>query len=107
VNTLLEPTADLPDDISLERVRLPTRIRNVLLSAGVRTIGEIREATDATLVSFPNMGSRIRPNGSVITCRSPRHRRDMLSQTTTRSPQAELVEGPSAFRDARKDRPGK
>jgi DNA-directed RNA polymerase alpha subunit len=54
--TLLEPTTDLPDDIPLDRVRLPTRIRNVLLSAGVRTIGEVREATDATLTSFPNMG---------------------------------------------------
>lgn len=38
------------------RVRLPTRIANVLSRAGVRKVGEIREYSDKVLTSFPDMG---------------------------------------------------
>ena len=36
--------------------RLSTRIRNALSAAGMKTIGEIREASDATLLSLQNCG---------------------------------------------------
>jgi DNA-directed RNA polymerase alpha subunit len=36
--------------------RLPSRIRNVLAAAGLKTVGEVRETTDATLLSFQDLG---------------------------------------------------
>lgn len=46
---------DLPDDTLLEMVRLPTRIRNAMQFAGLKTIG-VRETKDATFASIPNLG---------------------------------------------------
>jgi hypothetical protein len=42
---LIDPTPDLPDDTEIKGVRLPTRIRNALTEAGVKTIGELRHPT--------------------------------------------------------------
>lgn len=50
VGTMLDP--ELPDLTLIERVRLSTRIRNAL-----NKIGDIREASDATLLSLPDLGS--------------------------------------------------
>jgi len=52
----LEPSPELPDDTSIGRVKLPTRIRAGLNDADVKTVGEIREASDETLLSFKNLG---------------------------------------------------
>jgi DNA-directed RNA polymerase alpha subunit len=52
----IDPAPELPDDTPINRVRLPTRIRTALNDAGVKTIGEIREATDDTLLGFQNLG---------------------------------------------------
>jgi len=51
---------NVPDDTLLETVRLPTRIRNAVNYAGIKTVGELRETTDESLVSIPNLG-----NGSI------------------------------------------
>jgi DNA-directed RNA polymerase alpha subunit len=51
-----DPTPELPDDTSIDRVRLPTRIRNVLDAAGLKTVGEVREISDDTLLSFQDFG---------------------------------------------------
>ena len=59
---MLQPTPQLPDDTSIAvvqfspDVRLTTRIRNVLRAAGLKTVGEVRAATDALLKSLPDMG---------------------------------------------------
>jgi DNA-directed RNA polymerase alpha subunit len=53
---MLDPSADLPDETPIVAVRLPTRIFNALSSAGLRTLGEIRESNDATLLSFQDLG---------------------------------------------------
>jgi len=37
-------------------VRLPTRIRNVLALHGFKTIGDVRSASDKTLLSLPDLG---------------------------------------------------
>ena len=37
---------DLPNDTLVEMVRLPTRIRNAVKFAGLKTIGDLRETTD-------------------------------------------------------------
>ena len=47
---------DLPDDTLIEMVRLPTRIRNAAKYAGLKTIGDLREITEETLASIPNLG---------------------------------------------------
>jgi DNA-directed RNA polymerase alpha subunit len=54
--TALDPMSELPDDTPVGRVRFPPRIRNALHEAGVQTIGEIREASDASLLSLQNLG---------------------------------------------------
>ena len=52
----LYPTPELPDDTPLERVHLSTRIRNALKFGGFRTVGEVRTASDAELLSFQDLG---------------------------------------------------
>ena len=47
---------DLPHDTLVEMVRLPTRIRNAVKFAGLKTIGDLREATDEMFASIPNLG---------------------------------------------------
>ena len=47
---------DLPNDTLVEMVRLPTRIRNEVKFAGLKTIGDLRETTDEEFVSIPNLG---------------------------------------------------
>jgi DNA-directed RNA polymerase alpha subunit len=53
---MLHPAPELPDDTLMENVRFVTRIRNALNAAGMRTIGEVREASDDTLLSLPDLG---------------------------------------------------
>jgi DNA-directed RNA polymerase alpha subunit len=53
---LIDPTPELPDDTPIENVRFPSRIRNVLAAAGLKTIGEVRESTNETLLSFQDFG---------------------------------------------------
>jgi DNA-directed RNA polymerase alpha subunit len=51
-----EPVPELPDDTPTDTINLPTRIRNVLNAAGLRTVGAIRETSDGTLLSLPDLG---------------------------------------------------
>jgi DNA-directed RNA polymerase alpha subunit len=53
---MLYPAPELPDDTPIENVRLSTRVRNALTTAGVKTVGEIREASDAMLLSLQDLG---------------------------------------------------
>jgi len=41
---------ELPDDMLLKRVQCSTRIRNVLEFASLKTVGDIRSASDAALL---------------------------------------------------------
>jgi DNA-directed RNA polymerase alpha subunit len=54
---MLYPAPGLPDETSIDNVRFSTRITNALNTAGVKTVGEIRQASDATLLSFQDLGS--------------------------------------------------
>jgi DNA-directed RNA polymerase alpha subunit len=49
---MLYPAPELPDDTRVENVRFATRIRNALNAAGMKTIGDVREVSDATLLAF-------------------------------------------------------
>jgi DNA-directed RNA polymerase alpha subunit len=54
---VLYPALGLPDETPIFNVRFSTRITNALNGAGVKTVGEIREASDATLLSFQDLGT--------------------------------------------------
>lgn len=47
---------ELPDNTPLTNVQFPTRIWNALRASDWKTVGEIREATDAALLSLPDLG---------------------------------------------------
>jgi|ERR1700676_508084 len=53
---LVVPTPDLPDDIPIERVLFSPRIQNALRAADVKTVGEVRQMSDETLISLPDFG---------------------------------------------------
>jgi DNA-directed RNA polymerase alpha subunit len=53
---MLYPTPELPDVTLIENVRFSTRVRNALNAAGMKTIGEVRETSDDTLLSLPDLG---------------------------------------------------
>ena len=56
IKVFLYPTPELPDDTPLECVRFSTRIRNALEFGGLKTVGEVRTASDAVLLSFQGLG---------------------------------------------------
>ena len=53
---------DLPNDTLVEMVRLPTRIRNAVKFAGLKTIGDLRETTDEKTIAS-QIWNRGRSNG--------------------------------------------
>jgi DNA-directed RNA polymerase alpha subunit len=52
----LEPTPELPDNTPVREVHFPTRIKNALFAAGLKTVGEVREMSDAALLALPDFG---------------------------------------------------
>ena len=69
---ILYPAPELPDDTPIENVRFSTRVQKALTTAGLKTVGEIREAPDATLLSLQDLGK-----GSVV------HLRETLGLPST------------------------
>jgi DNA-directed RNA polymerase alpha subunit len=55
---MLDPSQDLSNGVQLVQVRLPTKIRNVLALHGFSTIGDVRIASDKTLLSLPDLGRK-------------------------------------------------
>jgi DNA-directed RNA polymerase alpha subunit len=53
---MVVPTPELPDDTPIESVLFSPRIQNALRAAGVKTVGEVREMSDETLISLPDFG---------------------------------------------------
>ena len=53
---MIAPTPELPDDTPIERVLFSTRIQNALRAADLKTVGEVREISDETLISLPDFG---------------------------------------------------
>lgn len=51
-----KPALDLPDATRLSDLLLSTRIMNALREGGITTVGEVRDASDATLLSFQDVG---------------------------------------------------
>ena len=54
---MVAPTPpELPDDTPIERVLFSTRIQNALRAADLKTVGEVREISDETLISLRDFG---------------------------------------------------
>jgi hypothetical protein len=53
----VDATSDLPDDTLIELVRLPLIMRHALIDAGLKTVGEVRAATDDELHAIPDVGA--------------------------------------------------
>src|SRR5258705_10934847 len=78
---MLYPAPELPDDTPIENVRFSTRVRNALTTAGLKTVGEIREASDAMLLSLQDLGK-----GSVAHLRETLGLQPMGSGPRAKSP---------------------
>jgi DNA-directed RNA polymerase alpha subunit len=52
------PMPMLPDDAPICKIDFPTRIRNALYYAGMKTVGEVRESSDEMLRSLPDLGAK-------------------------------------------------
>jgi DNA-directed RNA polymerase alpha subunit len=53
---VVAPTPELPDDTPIDRVLFSTRIQNALRAAGLKTVGEVREVSDETMIALPDFG---------------------------------------------------
>jgi DNA-directed RNA polymerase alpha subunit len=53
----LEPTPELPDNMPIRDVQFPTRIKNAIFAAGLKTVGEVREISDEALLTLPDFGN--------------------------------------------------
>jgi Bacterial RNA polymerase, alpha chain C terminal domain len=53
---MVTPTPELSDDTPIERVLFSIRIQNALKAADLKTVGEVREVSEATLISLPDFG---------------------------------------------------
>jgi DNA-directed RNA polymerase alpha subunit len=53
---MVAPTPELPDDTPIERVLFSSRIQNALRAGDLKTVGEVREMSDETLISLPDFG---------------------------------------------------
>ena len=54
---LVDPTPELPDDTPLDHVQFPTRIHKALEAGGFKTVREIRETSNETLLNLQDLGS--------------------------------------------------
>lgn len=53
---MIDPVPELPDDTLIDSVRLPQRIRDAVNSAGLKTVGEVRDKADAEILGLPSFG---------------------------------------------------
>jgi DNA-directed RNA polymerase alpha subunit len=67
------PDPNLPDDVSIDQVRFPHRIKWALVAAGLKTIGDVRKTSDALLSSIQNLGRK-----SITRLRNELGRRDRV-----------------------------
>ena len=49
---VLHPTSELPGDTPVHEIRLPWSMRRTLADAGLKTVGDVRRATNETLLEL-------------------------------------------------------
>jgi hypothetical protein len=52
---MIDPSPELPDESSIANVELPPKVQQALIAAGLRTVGEVREAPDATILQIQDL----------------------------------------------------
>ena len=72
--TRYDPDPNLPDSVAIDLIRLRPSIKRALLAAGLKTVGDIRRASDQLLLSIQNLGK-----GSLTRLRNALGRRDRHS----------------------------
>ena len=53
-----DPDPNLPDDVSINQVRLRPSTKRALIAAGLKTVGDVRKTSDAVLFSIQNLGKK-------------------------------------------------
>jgi DNA-directed RNA polymerase alpha subunit len=53
---MIDPSPELPDDVPIKTVWLPTKAKDALVAAGLKTVGDIREKPDAEILQITNLG---------------------------------------------------
>lgn len=54
---MFNASSDLLDSTLIETIRLPSTLLDALTSAGLKTVGEVRAATNDELHSIPDIGA--------------------------------------------------
>jgi hypothetical protein len=52
---MIDPSPELPDDMPITNVELPPKVRQALTAAGLRTVGDVREAPDAGILQIQDI----------------------------------------------------
>jgi DNA-directed RNA polymerase alpha subunit len=53
---MIDPSPELPDDMPIKTVELPTKVKDALVAAGLKTVGDIREKPDVEILEIENLG---------------------------------------------------
>lgn len=53
---MIDPSPELPDDTLIESVELPPKLKDTLVTAGLKTVGDIRETPDSEILQIQNLG---------------------------------------------------
>jgi DNA-directed RNA polymerase alpha subunit len=53
---MIDPSPELPDDMPIADVELPSKVGEALTTAGLRAVGDVREAPDAQILRIPGLG---------------------------------------------------
>ena len=53
---MIGPSPELPDDTLIESVELPPKVKDTLVTAGLKTVGDIRETPDSEILQIQNLG---------------------------------------------------
>jgi hypothetical protein len=53
---MIDPSPELPDESSIANVELPPKVQQALIGAGLRTVGDVREASDAIILQIHDLG---------------------------------------------------
>jgi DNA-directed RNA polymerase alpha subunit len=53
---MIDLSPELPDDMPIADVELPPKVGEALTTAGLRAVGDVREAPDAQILRIPGLG---------------------------------------------------
>lgn len=53
---MIDPSPELPDGMSIAIVELPPKVQQALTAAGLRTVGDVREAPDTKIRQIQDLG---------------------------------------------------